>query len=117
MWKREWSLVKFIWISLSFLVLVVTLLKFDKSPQNDIEIFQIYSMAALTFPTGVLFILFTSGLLAVLEKYFSTQVSTSYSYLLFVWIGFFISGYFQWFLLFPYLLTNLRSYIQRRRNI
>jgi hypothetical protein len=100
--------IKFLWIVVSVLVLLVTLYAFDGEPNSDIWIFMTWSMLALSFPAG----LTISLVHMVLGAGFSVAIETSRLSLALEWAAYFSLGYIQWFKLSPYLvrkLQNLRS--------
>ena len=99
------KITKAIWTGATILVLAVTLYAFDGKPNSDIGIFFAWCMLALSFPGGLVVPLVH----VALNDGLSIMVETSYLSLVLDWVGFFILGYYQWFKLFPYLITRLRG--------
>ena len=79
------------WISLSLIVLIIALTRFDGTPNSDVDEFQIFAMLALTFPSGYIVILLFSALAVSADALFSITIPTSYLELLLTWAAFFIA--------------------------
>src|SRR5712691_9509348 len=93
---------KLVWVGLCLVVLAVTLYLGDPGTKRDIDIFLIWSMLVLGFPSSGLIVLLFAGVSYVLYQHFSIAPSAEgaisfYAYLAFTWLAFFVVGYFQWF--------------------
>lgn len=103
-------ILKSLWIGLSLIVLFVTLYAFDGKPNSDIGNFLAGSMLCLSFPASYIFSLLYTGILIVLDKYFSIIMTTSYISLIADWLAFFILGYVQWFKLVPFIIKKYEQH-------
>lgn len=101
--------VSILWVGLATVVLIVTLYFFDNRPNSDIEVFLIWSMLLLSFPSGLLIIFLFAGISYFLYHFFSVVIVTSYAELLLSWFTFSIVGYLQWFKLIPHLVAKWRE--------
>ncbi|MFY9316652.1 MAG: hypothetical protein WAO95_13985 [Burkholderiales bacterium] len=90
---------KGIWIVLALVVLLVTLYGFDGKTNSDIWIFLTWSMLILSFPASLI----VSLMHMVLGVGFSITIKTSYVSLAIEWAAYFVLGYWQWFVLLPWL--------------
>ena len=102
------SIVKLFWTAVSLIVLLITLYKFDGKPNSDIEVFLIWSMLVLSFPTGLLYLLLAALLVHSAEILFGFTLATSYISMLVTWSALFVLGYFQWFKLVPFLWEKIK---------
>jgi hypothetical protein len=91
--------IKVIWIALALIVLCVTLYAFDNKPNSDIWIFLTWSMLILSFPASLL----VSLVHMALGAGFSVAVETSRPSLSVEWAAYFVLGYWQWFVLLPWI--------------
>jgi hypothetical protein len=102
---------KGIWIVLALVVLLVTLYSFDGKANSDIWIFQTWSMLILSFPASLI----VSLVHMVLGAGFSITIKTSYVSLAIEWAAYFVLGYWQWFVLLPWLWKKWKT--RRGRGI
>lgn len=103
------KIAKAVWVGISVLVLFITLYAFDGKPNSDIEIFLVWYMFSLAFPSGLLYALLFSGISILLDNYFSITLYTTYLSLTLSWLGLFVLGYLQWFKLLPWLVEKWRA--------
>lgn len=103
------KLAKAIWVTLAVVVLLVTLYGFDGKPNSDIEVFLVWSMLALAFPSSLLVAGVLAGISIAAERFFSTVIPTSYWWIGITWLCFFVVGYLQWFVLLPWLWRKWKS--------
>jgi hypothetical protein len=101
--------IRAVWVVLSVMVLVVSLYRFDGKPNSDIEVFLAWSMLVLSFPSSLLIALLLSGTAIVAEALFSTVIPSHYWSIFISWICFFVVGYWQWFVLLPWLWRKWRT--------
>lgn len=98
--------IKIIWILISFVVLFISLFLYKPGAGSDISIFLIYCMLALSFPSGILvagcFVLIIF-LQEIIKIYFLDSITSNHVGLFIIWFSFFIFGYFQWFVMLPWL--------------
>lgn len=103
------------WLAASIIVLGWWYYRFGLNPElsrtlrNESQIYLIIGMAVLSFPAGLLYVylfgLTVYGLDSVgidLHQHEMLEVFT-------VWVGFVLSGYLQWFVLFPFIREKFRS--------
>jgi hypothetical protein len=103
------KIAKVAWITLTVLVLFVSLYGFDAKPNSDIGIFFVWSMLILAFPSSLLVALFFTGLSIAIDELFSAVIPTSYWSLSVGWVCFFVAGYWQWFVLLPWLWRKWKT--------
>lgn len=96
---------KALWLCISFLVIITTLYSFDGKAYSDIWVFLTWSMQFISFPAGLFVSLFHS----LLGQFFSTTIETSYFSLSVEWGVYCALGYYQWFILVPYLYKRLTN--------
>lgn len=99
------KIIQSLWIGIATLILIITLYAFDGTSNNDIGIFFSWYMLAVSFPSGLLVPLVHVTLydgLAIL-------VEASYFSFFLDWIGFFVLGYMQWFVLLPWLWRRWKA--------
>ena len=101
--------VKLGWIAVSVTVLLVALYLFNGQPNSDIDVFLIWSMLVLSFPSSVVCAFIFTGGAYVLYQTTEMTVATTYLSILFIWAVFFSVGYWQWFVLIPDLVSKFRG--------
>ncbi|WP_186864126.1 hypothetical protein [Undibacterium griseum] len=105
----------FVWLAASFVVLGWWYFHFGLNPElsrtlrNESQIYPIIGMVVLSFPAGLfymyLFGFAVYGLDSIgidLHQHEMLEVFT-------MWAGFVLSGYLQWFVLFPFIQEKFRS--------
>lgn len=100
---------KIAWICAAIAVLLTTLYFFNGKPNSDIEVFLTWGMLVLSFPIGIVCALIFAGLTYCLYNLASVTISTTYIWILFSWVVFFVAGYWQWFFLLPMLNRKIRK--------
>jgi len=100
-----------LWAGATVLVLAITLYAFDGTSNSDIGIFFGWCMLALSFPGSLLIPLVHVALYDGL----SIMIETSYLSLVLDWLGFFVIGYVQWFVLLPWLWRKCKA--RRARSV
>lgn len=90
---------KGLWIAAAVIVLAFTLYAFDGKPNSDIGILFAWYMLALSFPASLVVPLVHVALFDGL----GIAVESSYSSFVLDWLGFFLVGYLQWFVVVPWL--------------
>ncbi len=109
------KLLKIAWFILCILVVMVTFYFGDTVNGRDIDVFLIWSMMILSFPSSWIIILLYSGITYLLYSLFSVSLTAYsdymfYGYLFLIWITFFVVGYLQWFKFLPWMIEKFRSY-------
>ncbi|SRR6266404_4370606 len=103
------KIAKSTWVTLSVIVLAVSLYGFDGKPNSDIGIFLAWSMLILAFPSSLLVALLFAGASIAAEKFLSVVIPTNYWLISISWICFFVSGYWQWFMLLPWVWRKWKT--------
>jgi len=101
-------IVRTIWILLAAVVLSVTIVNFDPESNPDISIFLFYGMVVLTFPAGLLLAAIMSFATIRLHSVFGLEIPSNYGSIMLMWLAFFAVGYWQWFVLVPYIRLRLK---------
>lgn len=96
--------IKIVWIIICILVLFTSFYYFDDDPKNDIDIFLIWSMLVLSFPSGYVVAGIFTSIAILLVEFEDITLSTSYFLIFINWLAYFIAGYFQWFVWVPKLI-------------
>jgi len=104
--------IRFLWASIAFLVLIITLYSYDGLTNSDIWIFLTWMMLLLSFPAGLLVSL---GHM-ILGEYFSIGIKTSLVSLSIEWVIYFILGYIQWFKVIPWLINKVKFYLFKKNQ-
>jgi hypothetical protein len=94
--------IKTVWIVITVIVLGISLYGFDGKPNSDIGVVLAWSMLTLAFPVSLLVALAFTGISLVTEQMVGV-ISTSYWWIAITWLCFFVAGYWQWFVLLPWL--------------
>ena len=103
------TILKLTWIALAIGVLLVTLFFFDGKLNSDADILLAYGMLTLSFPIGLLIALIAGGLGHLAYSAFGYVFTVSYASIVVTWLVFCIGGYWQWFVLVPFLWRKLRA--------
>lgn len=101
-----------LWILACVAALLVSFSKYDGTAQNDIGIFLVWAMLALTFPIGILVAAIFAALVVVQEEFGVRTVDwiqSSYVGFAVLWLTFVAAGYWQWFYFVPVLWSRWRK--------
>jgi hypothetical protein len=99
------KLLKFMWLSTSAGVLLITLYLFDPSTAQDADLIITYGMLGLAFPSSVI----VAGAIALLAN--ATPLVDAYYgrfAIVVIWMLFVAVGYVQWFIALPWAVRKLR---------
>jgi hypothetical protein len=107
--KGSVAIAKVAWLSIGVVALLIALFAFDGKPNSDIGIFLAWFTLVLAFPISWLVALLLTGVAIAAENLFSTAIPTSYLSLSASWVSFIAAGYWQWFVLFPWLWRKWKS--------
>ncbi len=99
------GIAKAAWIGIAVVALLVTLYGFDGETSSDIWIVLTWSMLVLSFPASLI----VSLVHMALGAGFSITIKTSYLSLAIEWAAYFILGYWQWFVLLPWLWRKWKT--------
>ena len=103
---------KFIWLLLSVLVLVLSLYFFEVKQSQDSEIFLIYAMLVLSFPLGLL-----ASLILSLYSFLNGAIAgISILVLVLEWLMFLLFGWIQWFVLIPKAIHFVKKFRKESRG-
>lgn len=108
------SVVKTIWVALSIAILVAGIFLYVSGNEADKEgiIILGFAMITLSFPLGILLNAIVGMVFMLLDR-FSVSIPDTWAVFVVVWLAFSIVGYWQWFVVVPFLATKARS---RRRG-
>ena len=107
--QKIWLGGQIIWIVVCVWVLVHTLVAYHQSHNEEVGIILIYLMTTLSFPSGWLIVFMLSGLGFVLYKLFGFYLPGGYPGIILDWLIIFAAGYFQWFILIPFIAKKQRA--------
>lgn len=96
-------IVKAAWIAIAVVALLITLYGFDGKPNSDIGVFLAWSTLVLAFPSSLLISLIFMGISIAAEKFNAGEIAMNYLALSVTWACFIAVGYWQWFVLLPWL--------------
>lgn len=100
------------WVLCSVAVLAVTLTRYAPGPESDIEIFLVYGMLCLAFPTSLI-VAGLFALMSMLQEHLGVPlldaIDSNYVGVCVMWLAFFAAGYLQWFVLLPWLWRKWRD--------
>jgi hypothetical protein len=89
------------WIALAVVALLVTLYGFDGKTDSEVWIILTWSMLVLSFPASLI--------VSLARLILSMAIETSYLSLVVEWVTYFILGYWQWFVLLPWLWRRWKT--------
>jgi hypothetical protein len=106
-----WPVFKWCWLACSVGLLLLTLSIYDGTPATrDAELVLLYGMLFLCFPVSQLVALvFWLICLLIAATMHEFSIPVSYSTLVIEWLVLFIAGYFQWFVLLPWLWRKWKA--------
>lgn len=112
-WNRRRKILRFAWLTLSVLVLAITLYEAELPGNRDNIIVMVWLMLVLSFPSGYLVsVLYAAVAMLAPGKEFP-PVSDVYVGFVLTWLGFFVAGYVQWFVLLPAVVRKIRHRLGR----
>jgi hypothetical protein len=114
--RTLWLTVKWGWIVLSVLLLLITLALFDGSPKSDVEILLGYGLLVLTFPIGLLLSIAEGFVGRAVFNLLGLTATTTYMSLVTTWLVYTVAGYVQWFVLLPWVIRRLRAKSAHRQS-
>jgi hypothetical protein len=93
------------------MVLVMTLFLYDPRTASDADLILVYGMLGLAFPSGFLVAAFVALLAYAEEATGVAIVNANYGRgtIALIWLCFVVVGYFQWFMLLPWLTRKWRA--------
>jgi len=111
--RTLWFVLRWVWITLSVLLLLLSMVLFDGSPKSDADIVLGYGLLILTVPIG--------GLVSILDGFIGRAAfdllgltaTTTYTSLILTWLVYSIVGYLQWFVFLPWLFGRWRARNER----
>lgn len=89
------------WIGIAVVALLVTLYGFDGKTSSDIWIVLTWSMLVLSFPASLV--------VSLARMVLPIAIETSYVSLAIEWAAYFVLGYWQWFVLLPWLWRKWKT--------
>jgi hypothetical protein len=105
------NIVRIIWVAFCLALLAMSMYHYDVPENKDNALALTWFMVALSFPSGIVWLLALAPINFLILDRFS--VTNGYLNFFIIWVGFFASGYAQWFVLLPKLRKKLR---ERRRS-
>mgnify|MGYP001792214497 FL=1 len=103
---------KVVWIAICVLTLTMCVLPYNATTNRDNDIVLYLVMIALAFPSAYLVVLLYSGLQALHVP----PLPLGRIEMLVLWVGFFIVGYVQWFVLTPWIIRVANRIWLTRQN-
>ena len=77
--------------------------------RSESQIYLLIAMAILTIPLGIPWIYVFAGLLYLLESLGMVLGGKWQADVIFMWMGFVVIGYIQWFVTVPFLIRKIRK--------
>lgn len=102
------STIKAAWLGCCVFVLAATLYFYDGKPNSDADIILAYGMLALAMPISLVLAGMASLLGQMLHAQTGFVFEVSYMSIVVTWLTFSITGYWQWFVFLPWLITKVR---------
>ena len=107
---RRVGIARSLWVTAVVVVLVIAMSGYDGTPAtNDAEVFLAYGMLTLSFPVSLICAAVFSWIAQVLNDRAGIVVPTSYWSMALSWGFCFAMGYWQWFVVGPWVLGKLRK--------
>jgi hypothetical protein len=113
--KRWLPLVgRIVWGGCCACILVGTLKAYDGTPTSDAEVVLIYGMLVLSFPAGLIVNYGMAGISELRNLAMGTYLQTSNTSILLGWVSYVAAGYWQWFVLVPWMYRKAAEWLSRR---
>jgi hypothetical protein len=109
--SRVLAAIRWLWVTLSIVVLVYGQAIYDGKPNSDAEQVLAILMLMLSFPAGIAVATLVSGIGLLLHL----SISVSRTEMFVVWLVLAVAGYLQWFCLVPYVWSKGKAFIARKR--
>jgi hypothetical protein len=118
--NKVWKIIKIIWVVLSVLIFLwtsFTYLQALKSDSWEPSEVMVYLMLWITFPIGYLLGDALSHINFFLYSNYKFVWPNNYFIFTMSWLLFFVVGYFQWFVVVPYLFGLARKVFRKKNKI
>ena len=99
--SRALAVIRWLWVTLSIVVLVYGQAIYDGKPNSDAEEVLIILMLVLSVPASFVAGAIDVGVAFSFERLMHSPLQTTRLEMLFTWALFFVAGYVQWFMLAP----------------
>jgi uncharacterized membrane protein YedE/YeeE len=99
--RLKW--IKIAWAACSLMVLIATLFFYDGTPNSAADLILALGMLTLSFPSGILITSLVGLIGRMLFEQTGAFVTSSYLWLMISWLAIFGVGYWQWFILIPWI--------------
>jgi hypothetical protein len=103
-----------LYLGLTILVLIVSLMNLDGQAGEGTGAFLAYSMLIVSFPIGFIIYAVLAVVLYLIHDFSGAYLPFGVVYVLLFWSVMFVTGYLQWFALLP-ILKRWRS--KRKANV
>jgi hypothetical protein len=103
------SALKTAWLGCCLLVLVAALYLFDGKPNSDADLVLAYGMLALAMPISIVLAATAALLGQLLHAQSGYVLEVSYASIVVTWLIFSVAGYWQWFMLLPWLVAKVQA--------
>ena len=110
--KKLFTTFRILWIVVSASVLILATVSYHQTHASDVDDLLFWPMLVLGFPLSCLFV----GLYFSILHTLSLNLATSYLELATSWLGFFVTGYLQWFKLVPLVAQKLKTHRANRKG-
>ena len=107
-WKKALKITKFLWVTAGILIFLYTVI-LSLDPGNKAEEVLLGFMYAISFPALYLPVYLFSGF-----SNHSQFIFGEFFFLFFEWLVFFTFGYFQWFVVVPFLFRRVLRAVSRK---
>ena len=107
-WKKALKITKFLWVTAGILIFLYTVI-LSLDPGNKAEEVLLGFMYAISFPAWYLPVYLFSGF-----SNHSQFIFGEFFFLFFEWLVFFTFGYFQWFVVVPFLFRRVLRAVSRK---
>ena len=104
-----------IWVSACVVVLGITLYSYIGVIDSDAEVFMLGAMLVLCFPSCLLYALSFALIEAACETIFGKFIPNTLALIILNWLGFFMAGYVQWFIVLPWLVKKWRKRVVAKK--
>lgn len=94
---------KFLWVAVTIIVLVSTILKYQQHPENEVIMLGDMLMNVLCLPISIV----TSILIMTCNYIYYWRPASGTGQIMLTWSVHFIAGYLQWFVFLPFLLRKI----------
>ena len=110
---RTHTFLKILYAVLGVAILGMVLNQYNPDAKSDIGILLGYLMLIVSFPISLVVLALVGFVVLPICNWLAISLEFGYTYIVLYWAIFFSAGYFQWFILVPWLVRILKDHKYR----